>query len=82
MKEKTFCIIESKHIDHINFNHVFELGTSCLRYSLDGSKTFVKYIGEQPEFIFAITGDLIGLPEYSHQEMIEILKGPEWTSQD
>lgn len=82
MNSLTYCIIDSKDVDYINFEEVRELAPSCLRYSLDGSKTFIKYQGEQPEFIFAITGDLVGLPEYNHAEILDILKGPEWTKQD
>ena len=48
-------------------------------YSLDGEKFFVKYEGEQPEFIYSITNDAIGLEEYTNTEIIKILEGPEWT---
>ena len=55
---------------------------SSMRYSLDGTKTFIKYEGEQPEFIFRITQDTIGLREYTHEEILEILKGSEWSNLD
>ena len=33
---------------------------------------FVKYTGEQPDFIYEITEDAIRLPEeYSHQEILD-----------
>ena len=77
-----YCIIDSADIDLVEFNKVKEDSPDTLRYSLDGTKTFVKYKGEQPEFIFHIAGNLVGLSEYTHKEFIEILKGPEWVTQD
>jgi len=46
-----------------------------LRYSLDGTQTFVKYEGEQPSF-------LNGKQEYTHSEILTILATPEWTDPD
>jgi len=77
-----YCIINCDDIKSINFADVGESSPESLRRSIDGTKTFVKYEGEQPEFIFHIAGSLIGLPEYTHQEFLEILKGPEWVTQD
>ena len=82
MNNLHYCIIELADIDLVQFNKVKEDSPDTMRYSLDGTKTFVKYEGEQPEFIFHIAGNLIGLPEYTHEEFIEILKGPEWVTQD
>lgn len=82
MNNLHYCIIESSDIDLVHFNKVKEDSPDTMRYSLDGTKSFVKYQGEQPEFIFHIAGNLVGLPEYTHEEFIEILKGPEWVTQD
>ena len=82
MNNLHYCIIESADIDLVQFNKVKEDSPDTMRYSLDGTKTFVKYEGEQPEFIFHIAGNLIGLPEYTHEEFIDILKGSEWVTQD
>ena len=82
MNSLHYCIIESADIDLVQFNKVKEDSPDTIRYSLDGTKTFVKYEGEQPEFIFHIAGNLIGLPEYTHEEFIDILKGSEWVTQD
>ena len=77
-----YCIIECVDIGLVHFNKVKETSPDTMRRSLDGTKTFVKYEGEQPEFIFHIAGNLVGLPEYTHEEFIEILKGSEWATQD
>ena len=43
--------------------------------TLDGSKFVVKYEGTQPFF-------LLGKTEYTHEEILSILSGPEWTSDE
>jgi hypothetical protein len=52
-----------------------EHSAPMLRYSLDGSKFVVKYEGTQPFF-------LLGKMEYNHEEILSILSGPEWTSDE
>jgi hypothetical protein len=78
---KLYCIIDVKDIDKINFSEVMETRPDSLRLSVDGTKTFVKYRGDQPEFIYSITKDAVGLSEYNHQQILEILNEPEWNSQ-
>ena len=51
-----YCIIDWEDVKAINFTHVQESVPESLRRSIDGTKTFVKYEGEQPEFIFHIAG--------------------------
>ncbi len=72
---KNFVIINSSEVNTVNFDEVREAGPSSLRYSLDGTKTFVKYEGTQPFF-------LLGKTEYTHEEILSILSGPEWTSDE
>ena len=74
-----FVILDADEIDYIDFTEVLQTSPSSMRYSMDRSKTFVKYRGDQPDFIFEITDDLIGKEEYSHQEFLEIINGSEWT---
>ena len=52
-----------------------------LRYSLDKKNFLLKYKGEQPDFVFNMTQDAVGLEEYSHGEILKILKDKEWASQ-
>ncbi len=73
-----YIIISSEHLEYVDFSSVKENSPDTLRYSLNGKYFFVKYEGEQPEFVFNITQDAIGLEEYNHKEIIEILNGPEW----
>lgn len=71
----TYCIIDASEVSSVDFEQVAETSADTLRYSLDGSKTFVKYEGTQPFF-------LLGKTEYNHEEILSILSGPEWTSED
>jgi hypothetical protein len=71
----TYVIIEASEADSVDFNEVINTSKEMLRYSLDGTKTFVKYEGTQPFF-------LLGKTEYTHEEILSILSGPEWTSED
>lgn len=76
-----YIIIQYSDIKKINFSKILEDGESSLRFSVDRKKFILKYEEEQPEFAFGISQDSIGLPEYTHEEILNILKGPEWTRQ-
>ena len=72
---KTYCIIDASDVSSVDFSQVAETSSDTLRYSLDGTKTFVKYEGDQPSF-------LSGKQEYTHEEILTILAGDEWTSDE
>ena len=72
---KTFVIIDASEVANVNFDQVLETSSDTLRYSLDGTKTFVKFEGDTPSF-------LIGEPQYDHAEILNILSGLEWTSDE
>jgi len=71
----TYCITDASEVNSVDFDQVAETSADTLRYSLDGTKTFVKYEGTQPFF-------LLGKTEYTHEEILSILSGPEWTSDE
>lgn len=72
---RTYVIIEASEVGSVDFNQVKETSADTLRYSVDGTKTFVKYEGTQPFF-------LLGKTEYTHEEILTILSGPEWTAEE
>ena len=72
---KSYVIIDSSEVDSIDFDQVLETSADTLRYSLDGTQTFVKYEGDQPSF-------LSGKQEYTHSEILAILATDEWTSDE
>ena len=82
MNDRNYVIVEAKYLEYVNFSQVLETNPDTVRYSLDKKKFMLKYIGEQPDFIFQITKDAIGLQEYNNSEIIEILEGVEWKDQE
>ena len=72
---RTYVIIDASEVSSVDFDQVVETSADTLRYSLDGTKTFVKYEGTQPSF-------LLGKTEHTQEEMLNILSGPEWTSDE
>lgn len=72
---RTYVIIDSSEVSSVNFNEVLETSADTLRFSLDGTKTFVKFEGDTPSF-------LAGKTQYTHSEILAILAGEEWTSSE
>lgn len=75
MIPRKYTIISKDDVASIDFDQVLEGNESHLHYSLDGSKTLVKYRDDQPSF-------LSGKTEHSQEEILTILAGPEWTSDE
>jgi len=65
-ENRKWVIIDADEVSSVNFAEVIETSANTLRYSLDGSKTFVKYEGSQPSF-------LSGKTEYTHSQILAIL---------
>lgn len=76
--ERKYVIIPTSEINNINFDQVLESSADTCRYSVDGSQTFVKYQGEMPSSVAAVENAV----ECTHAEILEILRGEEWTEAD
>ena len=72
---RNYVIIDASEVSSVDFDQVLETGPSTLRYSLNGSQTFVKFEGDTPSFLEGKTAN-------THSEMLEILAGEEWTSSE
>jgi len=72
---RTYVIIDASEITNVDFDKVLETSADTLRYSVDGSKVLLKYEDTQPFF-------LLGKTEYNQEEILSILSGPEWTSDE
>lgn len=72
---RTYVILDSSEVGNVDFDAVIQTSANTLRYSLDGSKFVVKFEGDTPSF-------LIGEPQYDHAEILNILSGPEWSSDE
>ena len=71
---RTYVIINSSDVSSVDFSKVAETSADTLRYSLDGSKTFVKFDGDTtPSF-------LDGKTQYTYSEILTILATDEWTN--
>ncbi len=72
---RNYVIIDASEVSSVDFNQVLETAPETLRFSVDGTKTFVKFEGDTPSF-------LEGKTQYSHSEILTILAGEEWTNPD
>ena len=70
---RKYVIINADEVDSVDFSQVDETSENTIRYSLDGSLTFVKFDTDTtPSF-------LDGKTQYTHSEILAILATDEWT---
>jgi hypothetical protein len=74
---RNYLIIPTTEVSKVDFSLVCETSAETLRKSVDETKTFIKWDGEELEFIFDIVG---AEGPYTHTEILEILSGTEWTA--
>lgn len=74
---RKYVIIPTSEINNVNFSEVLETAPGTCRYSVDSSKTFVKYDGTQPPSVATISSKS---QEYSYEEILSILSTEEWNS--
>jgi len=74
---KKYVIITSDEVGTVDYSKVQETSAHTLRYNRIGTKTFLKYEGEQPWFLTPKT-------EYSNEEFLAILNdvNGEWYIED
>ena len=73
-ENRKYVIINSSDVSSINFDEVIETGEE-LRYNNAGTKTFVKFEGDTPEF-------LSGKTQYTYSEILAELNKSEWINTD
>ena len=66
-----YVIFEMINVNLIDFSLVEETSLETLRLSLDTTKCVLKFKGETPAF-------LVGLQQYNHEEILEIMSTSEW----
>ena len=69
---RKYVIINSDEVSSVDFSKVEETSADTIRYSVDGTKTFVKYDGSKPGFLY-------GKDTYTQAEILAILATDEWT---
>jgi hypothetical protein len=76
--DRTFVIFSVSELGSIDFSEVLETSVETVRKSIDGTKTFVKWDGATvPSCVNSLTTKT---DFYTYEEILEILAGPEWTS--
>lgn len=75
--QRNFMIFDTVELDKIDFSEVLETSKDTVRKSIDGNLTFVKWDGETiPSSVQNLTTKS---GPYSYDEMLEILKGANWS---
>lgn len=72
-------IFNVSELNQIDFSQVLETSIDTVRKSLDGTKTFVKWEGSIPSSVNSLTTKE---GPYTYEEILTILNGPEWTSNE
>ena len=65
-----WVIISASDVSNIDFTQVMETSADTMRFSVDGTLTFVKYEGDMPSSVTACSSKS---QEYSHDEILAIL---------
>jgi len=71
--DRKYVILDDSDVVNIDFRDVLETSADTLRYSVDGSQTFVKFVGATPSF-------LDGKAQLNHEQITEVLSGEAWTA--
>ena len=77
-ENRKYVIFNTSETGSINFSQVMETSVNTLRLNLSGSKTFVKYEGSQPSSVAGLSSKS---NEYTHTQIINVLTGSEWSSE-
>jgi len=79
-EQRQFMIFNISELELIDFSQVLETSIDTVRKSIDGTKTFVKWDGNNiPTSVDSLTTKE---GPYTYTEIIDILNGPEWTSNE
>lgn len=70
-----YIIFDGSELHLIDFSQIIETSSETLRYSIDGTKTFFKWIGNDPDFISALSSKSV---IYNNEDMMNILHTDEW----
>jgi hypothetical protein len=71
-----YVIFDLTEVDTIDFSEVMETSADTLRKNLANTQSFVKYEGDMPSSVTALTTKS---QEYTHEEILALLAGEEWT---
>lgn len=77
-QNRNFIVFNVSELNKIDFSQVLQTSEETVRKSVDETKTFVKWDGNE-------TPDCVSLLEttegpYTYEEMLALLSGAEWTA--
>lgn len=72
---RTYLILQAADVSSVNFSTVCETSVDTLRYSIDGTKTFIKWDSTEPAFVASLTGTE---GPYTNAEILAILATDAW----
>lgn len=76
LNELRYVIFDYSEVNKIDFDQVLITSIDTLRLSLDGLKTFVKWIGDTPSCVDTLTTKG---PILNNEQILVILSTDEWT---
>ena len=71
---RKYVIVNASEVSNFDFSQLVD-SSETSRYSLDNSKILARFEGDTPSF-------LLGETQYTNEEVLPILAGAEWTSED
>jgi hypothetical protein len=71
---RKYVIVNSSEVSNFDFSQLVDSADTS-RHSLDNSKILARFEGDTPSF-------LIGEPQYTQEEILPILAGAEWSSDE
>ena len=77
-ENRRWLVIPTSLTSSIDFNQVLESSVDTLRLSIDGSETFVKYEGDEPQCIAELTTK----EAYCYHDMLNLMQTEEWQNSD
>jgi hypothetical protein len=75
-ENRNYLIIPVTEILKVDFNQVCETSAETVRKSIDETKTFIKWDGQEPSFINELEGTE---GPYTYEEIMVILSTEEWS---
>jgi len=78
-ENRHYVVFDLTEVDTIDFSEVLETSADTLRKNLAETQSFVKYEGDQPTSVAALTTKS---SEYTHEEILTLLAGTDWTDPD
>jgi hypothetical protein len=77
-QNRQYLIFPTNQLDKIDFSKVLETSEQTVRKSVDQTKTFVKWEGNQPSSTLDLTNTE---GPYTHSQFLDILSTEEWIEQ-